>query len=223
MNHQKPILKEKTLLYAEDELHTQQQYQYFFENYFKTVFTADNGKQALELYSSEQPDVLILDINMPLVSGLEVCKEIRKNDQHTQIILLTSRADKQALLEAVELGLTCYLEKPVARTELKQALAKIIETQPQTKDILLWDVNQQKYFWNTYKQTLCCDTSNILLTKKEKDLLQLLISTRKDKLTYHNIYQALHTQSNHSQFSETAIKTLIKALRKKLPENAIKN
>ena len=121
-------LKQMSLLYAEDKLITQALYKRHFENHFKSVYTARNGHQALEIYNIIKPNVVILDINMPLINGLEVSRRIRKNDQQTRIILLTSRVDKEAFLEAVELDLTTYIEKPVTKEHLihsLEALAKL--------------------------------------------------------------------------------------------------
>jgi len=70
-------LVNKSLLYAEDDPITKQLYEAFFNQFFGTVYGAENGKQALELYHSKKPDVVILDINMPYLNGLELCKKIQ--------------------------------------------------------------------------------------------------------------------------------------------------
>jgi len=223
MNEKFHFLKDKTLLYAEDELQTQRQYRYFFEDFFKVVLTADDGQQALDLYADKQPDVLILDISMPKLSGLEVCKEIRKNDKDTQIILLTSFSDKQFLLSAIEMGLTCYLEKPVGRNELKDALLKLEKRNPRLKDIPLWNVSQKYYKWDCYKKVLYCNDQVIYLTKKETDLFQLFIAYAGKTLSYREMYDGIDDNRTNKKFSESAIKTLLKELRSKLPLDVIKN
>jgi len=223
MNNQYHFLKDKILLYAEDELQTQQQYQCFFENYFKTVLTADDGQQALDVYVDKKPDVLVLDINMPKISGLDVCKEIRKSDKETQIILLTSHTDKQLLFAAVEMGLTCYLEKPIGRKALKEALLKLENRQPRIQDIPLWGINQKNYKWDCYKKTLYCNKQSIYLTKKETDLFQLFISHAGKTLSYREMYQGIEDKRMKKKYSENAIKTLLKELRSKLPPDAINN
>jgi two-component system response regulator VanR len=118
-------LDKMTLLYAEDEHETLKVHKEYFENYFKIVYTASDGKQALKLYRDKKPDVVVLDINMPIISGLEASREIRKYDKETQLVLLTARIDKAALMESMELGLTAYLEKPITRKPMQEALAKI--------------------------------------------------------------------------------------------------
>ncbi len=114
------FLKQMILLYAEDEVGIQKHYSNYFKHYFKFVYTAVNGKEALAKYREIEPDVVILDINMPYLSGLEVAKKIREDGSDVYIILLTARTDKKALIEAVELGLVTYLEKPICRDSLKK-------------------------------------------------------------------------------------------------------
>jgi len=218
------ILQQKTLLYAEDELITQAYYAVYFKNYFKTVYTADNGQQALDVYYDKKPDVLILDINMPLINGLDVCKRVRKEDTQTKIILLTSRIDKEAFLEAVELGLTTYLEKPVTKEHLIFSLNKLFNEKHKMKTATLWHEKEQLYYWNFLKRELFCADQLIRLSKNEKALLEMFIKTRHEKLNYQQIYEVVLTSENkHKDYSEGAIKALISGLRSKLPKNSIKN
>jgi len=216
------LLTQKTLLYAEDDLLTLNLYESYFKNHFKQVYTAMNGKRALEFYQDKAPDVVILDINMPILNGLDVCRAIRKEDKLTQLILLTARADKQALMEAIELGLTTYLEKPVTQIQLKEALKKITDEKPTPPQVKLWHDNKHIYIWDTYKQELYFDTEIIRLTKKEKSVLEVFISSKYDKLSYQQIYDRVWMNEN-KDFSEAAIKTIIKGLRSKLPPNSIVN
>jgi len=216
------LLAEMTLLYAEDEELTQGLYQQYFSHYFKAIYLAKDGQQALELYETKKPDVVILDINMPKVNGLSVCKKIRQYDKNTKIILLTARSDKEALVEAIELGLTCYLEKPITRSQLKDALKKLIDSEYQENTIELWIDNSQKYTWHPLKHVLSCNGESIHLTKKEILLLSLLVKSNGRTVTYEKIYQSLWLDEDMG-FSVAAIKTLLKGLRTKLPPDAIKN
>lgn len=216
------LLSQKTLLYAEDNLVTQLLYEDYFKTYFKTVYTALDGKQALEIYQHKKPDIVVLDINMPLLSGLDVSKKIRKTDKETVIILLTARTDKTALLEAIELGLTTYLEKPVTKEQLQQALKKIADNFCKATKINLWHYNKQNYFWDTSKRELFSETRPIVLTKKEKHLLEVFITSKQDKVSYEYIYDTVWSDDD-KDYSEASIKTLIKGLRAKLPPDAIKN
>lgn len=218
------FFKGMSLLYAEDEMVSRALYEDYFKVYFNTIYVAENGQQALEIYKKQKPDIVILDINMPLMNGLDVCKFIRKNDKTTKIILLTARTDKEILFEAIELGLTTYLEKPVKREKIKEALLKLSDEIQQTSKVLLRQVNNLSYFWNTQKQELFCNSDIISLTKKEKLLLELLITTHHDKVSYQKIYDIVWFEDyNAEDYSELSIKSLIKKLRAKLPPKMIKN
>lgn len=84
---------------------------------FKTK-EAKNGKDALFLYNNEKPDLIILDIMIPEKNGYEVCKEIRKNDQLTPIIMLTAKSQEIDKVVGLELGADDYVVKPFGIHEL---------------------------------------------------------------------------------------------------------
>lgn len=216
-------LKHKTLLYAEDDIVTQTLYKEYFEIFFGTVYLAENGQQALEIYHDKSPDVICLDINMPIISGLQVCKNIRKKDNKTKIILLTCLTDKQTLFEAVELGLSSYLEKPISELKLKQALIKLSgQFKAQSKELICSE-NNQYYFWDKEKQQLLRDNEPVHLTKNEKRLLELLVTSQHHILDYQQIYNYVWFDDLDKEYSERSIKSLIKRVRSKLPDNTIKN
>jgi two-component system response regulator VanR len=74
----------------------------------------------LQLYEKYKPDIIITDIQMPKLNGLEFVKRIRQKDKKTQIIIITAFCDKDYLLKAIELGLVKYLVKPVKKKSLKR-------------------------------------------------------------------------------------------------------
>ena len=83
---------------------------------------ASTGLEALEIYKKHKPNILLLDINMPGLNGLELTKQIREQDKLTRIIILTAHLEQDKLLFAAELNLTKYLPKPISRLQLKEAL-----------------------------------------------------------------------------------------------------
>lgn len=218
------FLKNISLLYAEDEKIAQALYTGYFEQFFNTVYVANDGQQALAIYKEKQPDIIVLDIEMPKLNGLDVCKVIRENDKKTKIILLTARDDKEALLEAIELGLTTYLEKPVKKEKLDQVLVKLSEQLCQANKILLWSDDEQEFYWDLERRELFCNSQLVSLTKKQKLLFELLLTTHNEKLNYHQIHDYVWSDDHDSQhFSERSIITLIQKLREKLPPDVIKN
>jgi len=217
------LLKQKTLLYAEDDIVTQTLYKEYFEQYFKTIYLADNGQKAFELYKEKQPDVICLDINMPLISGLQLCKKIRQHDDNTRIILLTSRIDKETLLESIELGLSSYIEKPLSKLQLKQILIKLSGQFQAVNQILLCKQDEQQFIWDKEKQLLLCNSQAIHLTKNERRLLDLIVSSHYRIVDYQQIYNHIWFDNIDKDYSEQAIKALLKRMRDKLPEGLIIN
>lgn len=105
-------LKNFTLLYAEDDKSIQVEMLEYFSSYFKEVYVANDGKEALETYKQNKPDVMILDIYMPHLSGLELAKILRENDYKTKIVLITAFSKDSIMLEAINININYYITKP---------------------------------------------------------------------------------------------------------------
>ena len=111
-------LKEMTLLYIEDDEVIREKFVHFLKPKFKEVFEAVDGVEALEKYHAYCPDMIVVDINLPKLDGLEVIEHIRKHDIETPIVVLSGYSDQIKLLKAIRLGLSDYLVKPVPRQKL---------------------------------------------------------------------------------------------------------
>ncbi|PUE64647.1 response regulator transcription factor [Arcobacter lacus] len=213
------------LLYVEDELNTLLLYEKYFKSKFEVVYTARDGIKALETYTKYKPDLLILDINIPLLNGLELTKKIRKFDNNTKIILLTARDDKETLIEAIGLDVFMYLEKPLTRNSLKSMFHKI-ETFYENelyKTIIFYKDELNEFTWNITKKILLQNKEIIKLTKKEALLLELFINKPNEIIPFEMIYDRIWTEDSYKNFSIPSIKTLVKNLRSKLPASTIKS
>ena len=82
------------------------------------VFAAENGREAFELYTTCAPDLVMLDIMMPEMSGYDVCREIRKTDPRTPIMMLTAKGEELDKVLGLELGADDYVTKPFGVREL---------------------------------------------------------------------------------------------------------
>lgn len=82
------------------------------------VFWRANGKSGLEAYEQEQPDLVILDLMMPEMDGLEVCRRIRSSERGTPVIMLTAKSSEVDKVVGLELGADDYLTKPFGMREL---------------------------------------------------------------------------------------------------------
>jgi len=161
-----------TLLYAEDDAQSRRSYTFVLEKYFSKVYTAENGREALDIYHEKSPDMLLLDVSMPFINGLEVAKMVRKNNKEIPIIILTAHSDKEKLLEAIPLGLSQYLLKPIDRRELRDVILKFTQ-ELKNQNILFLKKNLS---WNKINSNLCYEEKLVNLTKKERKLMILLIN-----------------------------------------------
>lgn len=212
-----------TILYAEDEIETRNNYSNYLKRYFKEVYVAQNGEQALEYYKEFKPNIMLLDINMPFINGLELTKKIRENDKKTRIIILTAHLEQDKLLFAAELNLTKYLPKPISRIKLKEALNEAVN---QYKELNLnnfvFNLNDG-YSFNRDSKKLIFEKSEIKLTKYESLFLELMTSKKDRVFTSDEIYNYLWDEVESCESSATKLKDLIKRLRKKLPKDSIEN
>ena len=94
---------------------------------YQVVGSAKNGAEGLILLEEEMPDLIMLDIQMPDMDGLQMLKEARARGIYTKVIILTAYSDFSYAKKAIELGIENYLLKPVNLTELKKTLEKIKE------------------------------------------------------------------------------------------------
>jgi CheY-like chemotaxis protein len=92
-----------------------------------TLLEATNGREAVEIYQRESPDLVLLDVNMPILDGLGTLREIMAIDPEAVIVMLTSLANRQTVEEALERGATNYIRKDTPRDEIKKSLSATID------------------------------------------------------------------------------------------------
>lgn len=119
--------KEYTILYVEDNREIAEEITFFLETKVKALYSAYDGQEGLELFESKRPDIIITDIQMPRMNGLEMIREIRKIDVEVPIIITTAYNETDFLLKAIDLQVDGYLMKPLDIKELLTRLVKVIE------------------------------------------------------------------------------------------------
>jgi len=97
------------------------------------LIEATNGEEAIAAYQREAPDLVLLDVNMPVMNGLETLKKLREIDPNCVVIMLTSLTNRQTVEEALELGAANYIRKDTPKDEIKKALAETIDACFETK------------------------------------------------------------------------------------------
>ncbi|MBE7539727.1 MAG: response regulator [Opitutaceae bacterium] len=92
-----------------------------------TLIEASNGSEALEIYQRERPDLVLLDVNMPILDGIGTLRELKKIDPDAVVIMLTSLANRQTVEESLELGASNYLRKDTPKDEIVTRLRDTLE------------------------------------------------------------------------------------------------
>lgn len=213
-------LKKFTLLYAEDDKSVQKEMLEYFGSYFKEVYLANDGKEALALYEKNKPDVLILDIYMPNINGLELTEYIRKNDYETKIVLITAYSKDTLMLQAINTNVNYYIIKPATLQKIKEMLDKIsMELDRNSENVL--GFNENIYF-NLSSKKLFNQKNEIKLSKKEKDLMEIFSINVNKSITIEDIVVFVW-RDYMDEVSIESVKSLVSNLRKKLPKDTISN
>lgn len=111
-----------SLLFVEDEHATRTQISRLLERIVANLYVAGNGQEGLDLYRAHSPDVVVTDIMMPVMDGIEMSREIRQIAPDSQIIVLTAFTDTEYLLDCIDIGINCYAQKPVDFALLSQSI-----------------------------------------------------------------------------------------------------
>ncbi len=111
-------LKYKVLIVDDEEVNIRLIEAYLNEEY--EIITAQSGKEAMNKISENKPDIVLLDIMMPQISGYDVCKSIKENDatRFIPVVMITALSGSEAKIKAIEIGSDDYLTKPINRIEL---------------------------------------------------------------------------------------------------------
>ena len=211
-------LKNLTLLYVEDDKMIRQNAVEYLSRLCDNILEASNGLEALMIYKKYQPDIILSDIKMPTMDGLEMAEKIRKEDKETPIIITTAHTETHYLLKAVELQLIKYIVKPITSAKLQEALSLSIDyLTVKNKNIL--NINQYTLY-DRLNKTLLIHNSIIKLTKNEQLLLDLLAKHHQRTITYEEIENNIWA---YEGMSMDALRSLVRTLRKKLQGDFIDN
>ncbi|QSZ40998.1 EAL domain-containing protein [Sulfurimonas aquatica] len=120
-------LKNYKILYVEDNLEIAEEIAFFLNKKAGELYSAYNGEEGVALFNEKRPDIVITDIQMPKMNGIEMIREIRKIDSNVPIIITTAFNESKYLLEAIDLQVDGYLMKPLNMKELINRVLKILE------------------------------------------------------------------------------------------------
>lgn len=150
-DREKELMKNITVLFVEDEDKVREQFLQLLRRRFDTIHVAANGIEGLEMFQEKHPELVITDIQMPRMSGLDMVKEIRLIDPQVPVIIITAFNDSSNLIRAIQLGINYFLQKPTIRDELLGVLARAVETIIQKREISERDLIIQTILsWHPY-------------------------------------------------------------------------
>jgi two-component system, OmpR family, alkaline phosphatase synthesis response regulator PhoP len=171
-------MSDKMILVVDDEEHIQELIKFNLEKNSYKVITANNGKDAFEMAKADQPDLVLLDLMLPGMDGLEVCKAIRKEPSISSmpIIMITARGEELDKILGLELGADDYITKPFSVRELLSRVKAILR-----RTTVKYEDNNYKFDDITIdfqKHEIKRAGDKIELTLKEFELLEILIKNK---------------------------------------------
>ncbi len=211
------LLNESSILLAEDEENVRESFKKVLLLYVNEVFTAKDGAEALELYSKHQPSIIITDIKMPKLNGLEFIKKIREKNQDIPIIVTSAYTDQDFLLESIKLSLVEYVVKPIKEQDLSRLLKECAQKLYEKSKTIVKLENDSLYDFEN--KIFIHQKKSIPLTQKEVEFFEILLAHRGNLVTKQDIEDKIYI---YEEAPPSALKNLVFKLRKKLKVDIIK-
>jgi DNA-binding response OmpR family regulator len=205
-------LKEKTVLYIEDEKAIRDNVTELISEYFAYFHTASSAEEGYEIFRNESINIIITDIEMASMSGLDLLEKIRETDNKIHLVVMSAHTKIEYLLEAIPFKLEQYVVKPLTSKKVRELLTTLnlafsnVNLVELTPNIML-DKDSSLLYFNRKEESL---------TKKERDFLSILAD--KKSISYDEIDRLWGNEVP----SQNAVRSMIKKLRRKLPEKILK-
>ena len=157
----------------------------------QVVGEADDGFECLEKIEDIKPDIILLDINMPNINGMEVLKELKSKKSSIKVLILTVHNELEYIINAVHMGADGYILKNSNSTELKEAIVNIVNGEIYIQPSLRTIVNSNFKYKNIDQEKLES------LTKRESEILTQVASGMSNKEIAINLDISERTVKNH--------------------------
>jgi len=212
-------LNTKTILLADDEEEIRSDLALFLEFSDYQVIQASNGKEAYQHYLDNSFDLIITDIEMPKMNGLELVEKIRDEDMNIPIIIISGYSDKDKLLRAIKLNLIDYIIKPFTRKGILSTIENIfIEKEKSNNKIIILG----EYSFDFKSKIIYFNEEEYSITTKQSQVLMLFIQNPNIILSPVDIYYYLYPNYD-KDYSNASIRNIIKRLRTILPDGVIES
>jgi two-component system alkaline phosphatase synthesis response regulator PhoP len=214
-------LKGHTILLVDDEPDILEFLSYNIRKEGYKVFTASNGEEAVRLTQQINPSLILLDVMMPRMDGIETCQIIRKDLNLSQPIVafLTSRAEDYAQIAGFEAGADDYITKPIRPRLLLSKIESLLR-RLEKSNVIQTSLGEKSIKIDRETFTVTIENTELLLPKKEFELLELLAS-RPGKVFNREQILAI-VWGNETIVGERTIDVHIRKLREKLGDDYIR-
>lgn len=179
-----------------------------------TVHRASDGKLAVQLFDAHRPDVVLLDLRLPGLGGLDVLREIRKMCEHTPVVVVSVKDDEAEKVAALELGADDYVTKPFAPRELVARVRARLRHQARSESLQSHTSTLGELEVDWHRAELTRRGVKIFLTAKEFELLRLLFDNRDRVMTRELVVERVWGYDFEGD--ERVVDTTVKRLRKKV-------
>ncbi len=211
------ILNNLTVLIVENEGDGKKIVQEVMRDKFEKVITAQNGDEGLKKFKKYNPNMVITDVFMPIMNGLDMAKSIKEISKDTPIIVFSTNSEKETLLKAIDVGIDKYVLKPIDLDDFLVTLENVAKNKIETANIIQVT---NGYSFNKIKRVLIRDGVEISLTKKELAFISLLIKRLGTLVLHDEIKNVVWVGES---VTEADIRNFVKRVRDKVGSNFIKN
>ncbi|MCK4441730.1 MAG: response regulator transcription factor [Sulfurovaceae bacterium] len=213
------ILKKIIILHIEKNIEIIDKFSSILKSNCDTLYIANSGEEAYKIYEEKKPHLIVMDLYVSLINGITIAKKIREYDNKTCFIALTNYANRELLLEIVNLNFSSYLIKPVKKSELIKALQKVSKKISKRKITYL----KENCYWDNSSKSFFHEDKQIFLTKREQKLFHLLVKKNGTPSSDDEIFFYVWEDDFDKTVTNASIRTLVKNLRKKIPAGIIEN
>lgn len=213
-------MPDKSILVVDDEQDLLDLIEYNLKKEGYAVLKADNGRDGIDLAKKNHPDLILLDIMMPEMDGLEVCDELQKDEslKNTPIVFLTARSDEKTEVRGLDMGADDYLTKPISTTKLVSRINAVLRRFQENEEagnvIQVHDLKIDKERYIVLR-----NGEEFQLPKKEFELLYFLASRKGKVLDRQTLLNEIW--GNNIYVIDRTIDVHIRKIREKLGDEYI--
>jgi len=210
------LLKNLTVLLVEDESNLAHLLRNAIGDHFTRFELARDGEEGLSKVQTIHPDIVITDITMPNMDGLEMSTILHEQNPDLPIVILSAYSDKKYLLDAIDIGVSKYLIKPFDPDELLDVLCTLAQKMDKAKRIAI----MPPYQFDTEEKKLFRDGTMVRLSRRENSFFDHLLSRSNRFLATENIKSILWEEED---VSDERLRVFINRLRQKTDPELIGN